>query len=250
MDIHTMKKEQPQALPEDLHASLTVIDGPDRGKIVRIRTKQVVIGRKECDLVLNDSKISAQHAKVVWRNRAFLLVDLQSTNGTYVGQLPIREHVLSSMDQIRIGFSVILFRLDPDSSATLQEISSHQSHQSGVGTSTPTIAEFIQPSKTVEIALTVLNGPYRGERHLFTRESIVIGRVHCDMVLANDVDVSRKHAVIEVIADDQIFLRDLTSANGTFLNGVRISNQRVRSGNEITVGSSTMRITFKTPETK
>ena len=74
---------------------------------------------------------------------------------------------------------------------------------------------------------------------LGTRTSISIGReIGCDLVL-KDHRVSRQHAVVELV-QDQHLLRDLGSANGTFLNGLRIEAARaftLRAGDVIEIGN-------------
>jgi adenylate cyclase len=67
--------------------------------------------------------------------------------------------------------------------------------------------------------------------------SFSIGRSSsCDLTL-QDSKVSRKHAVINRQAGDEFWLSDLGSANGTYVNQLRVSQPtRLRSGDEIRVG--------------
>ncbi len=69
----------------------------------------------------------------------------------------------------------------------------------------------------------------------------VLGRSRsCDLRLPSG-DASRRHAEI-VPGEDGFLLRDLASTNGTFVNGARVSEHRLRPGDRIQIGSST--ITF------
>lgn len=43
-----------------------------------------ILGRKEGDLILKDSKLSGQHCKFILRGLKLFVVDLGSTNGTFV----------------------------------------------------------------------------------------------------------------------------------------------------------------------
>jgi adenylate cyclase len=52
-----------------------------------------------------------------------------------------------------------------------------------------------------------------------------------------DREVSKEHAAIERMGRDFI-LRDLGSSNGTFVNGRRVAELRLREGDEITLGAS------------
>jgi predicted component of type VI protein secretion system len=71
--------------------------------------------------------------------------------------------------------------------------------------------------------------------------ALVVGRSKdCDISLA-DGNVSRRHA--EIGRDGEGFaVRDLDSTNGTLVNGRRIRREPIAEGDEITVGTSTLRI--------
>ncbi len=65
--------------------------------------------------------------------------------------------------------------------------------------------------------------------------SLVVGREHsCDIPLSAE-DVSRRHAVLEG-EDGDWRVRDLESANGTWVNGRRVSERRLKPGDEIRFG--------------
>lgn len=68
---------------------------------------------------------------------------------------------------------------------------------------------------------------------------VVLGRLpECDIVL-NDPNVSRRHAEFRRTTDG-VVVTDLGSTNGTRVNGVPIREQQLVSGDEITVGSTTL----------
>lgn len=64
----------------------------------------ITIGRApECELVLNDSRVSRRHARLVARDGVLVLTDLGSTNGTRVNGHRISEVVLGAGDRVQIG---------------------------------------------------------------------------------------------------------------------------------------------------
>ena len=68
----------------------------------------------------------------------------------------------------------------------------------------------------------------------------LIGREGADLAL-DDSKISRKHAEISLLGPEAYFLRDLASTNGTFLNGVRVSDKvAIAHGDRIRVGDTVL----------
>lgn len=55
------------------------------------------------DWVLNDATVSGIHACIVIEKSHYTIVDLGSTNGTFVNELPVRKKQFSINDEIRLG---------------------------------------------------------------------------------------------------------------------------------------------------
>ena len=72
-----------------------------------------------------------------------------------------------------------------------------------------------------------------------------LGRHPSNTLRLVDREVSKEHATIERVGRDFI-LRDLGSSNGTFVNGKRVSELRLRDGDEISLGAS--RLVFHSGE--
>lgn len=76
-----------------------------------------------------------------------------------------------------------------------------------------------------------------------------VGRKPDNSLTLSDSTVSSHHAVIEQVSGF-LFLRDLGSTNGTFVNGRRIDEpQRVASGDLIQFGAAVMRVVANTGQT-
>ena len=99
--------------PTVFRASLLVINGPNRGTRYEIESdKDIVIGRSVgCNLRLDDSEISRQHAKIFHSGEDFVLRDLSSANGTRVNGHVLTERVLCTGDNLQVGSSVLLFQM-------------------------------------------------------------------------------------------------------------------------------------------
>ncbi|MBI5537086.1 MAG: DUF4388 domain-containing protein [Deltaproteobacteria bacterium] len=94
------------------------------------------------------------------------------------------------------------------------------------------------------LALRFISGKYQGgEFPLVAGKEIVIGRSgDVDMVLAEDM-VSRRHARI-VFQGDAIVIEDLSSTNGTFVNGEKIRRASLQEGDRVLVGTSILKVVF------
>jgi FHA domain-containing protein len=90
---------------------LTVIEGDLKGKsfdITGIGT--YTIGRKECDIVLDDEKVSRKHASVVIiRESQYAVQDLASRNGTFVNGIRLTRRNVQHNDVIRVGNTTLRF---------------------------------------------------------------------------------------------------------------------------------------------
>ncbi len=80
-------------------------------------------------------------------------------------------------------------------------------------------------------------GPDKGEVRPVRAGSISIGRSPDNDIVIQDATVSSSHAVIAFINKSH-FVEDLNSANGTFVNQVRIHRKRLREGDEIVIGKT------------
>jgi Domain of unknown function (DUF4388)/Inner membrane component of T3SS, cytoplasmic domain len=91
-------------------------------------------------------------------------------------------------------------------------------------------------------ALKFISGKYQGgEFPLKSEKQIIIGRSsELDMVLVEDM-VSRKHAKIGV-AGGKITIEDLGSTNGTFVNGEKVKQSRIKEGDRILIGTSILKL--------
>ena len=86
--------------------------------------------------------------------------------------------------------------------------------------------------------LVMKTGPAPGKIISLQKTELSIGRDAGSDVYVNDVEVSRKHARLLSQFGDYL-LEDLESTNGTFVNGQRISGQRIlKPGDTIFLGEN------------
>jgi hypothetical protein len=92
---------------------LVGLNGSSRGESFPVRIGRNVLGRdRRSDIVVNDDQASSHHADLVFRpeERRYILMDHNSTNGTYVNEGEIEpRRDLAAKDVIRIGSHKFLF---------------------------------------------------------------------------------------------------------------------------------------------
>jgi pSer/pThr/pTyr-binding forkhead associated (FHA) protein len=207
--------------------------------------ESTTIGRKQADIIIDDAKASSLHAEISKSLQGFRIIDLSSTNGTFLNRQPVAEAPLSDQDVIEIGETTICFFADiRDFHGIADEVSASakpkkpalpdQTQQMTYVTSTKTLGQ-------AQIQLKILTGKDQGKVLSFRKSSVVLGRVDAD-VLLNDLDASRNHALIEILSLRNVFLKDLKSTNGTFLNGKKISAERLNDGDHIEIGSTKIEV--------
>jgi DNA-binding NtrC family response regulator len=89
---------------------LTAVSGPDQGRELVTERERIRLGsHPTCDIVLNDRTVSRYHAEIQFTEKGYLLVDLESTNGTFLEGRRIERAYLSPGAALKVGSSVISF---------------------------------------------------------------------------------------------------------------------------------------------
>src|SRR5512142_37152 len=86
------------------------------------------------------------------------------------------------------------------------------------------------------ITLKVFRGNELVRTEQFNREIIKIGRLASAHLCLDDEKISRIHSVIEVAPDGAVSIIDMGSAEGTFVNGRKVSRGALKPGDQITLG--------------
>ncbi|HEY2639252.1 MAG TPA: DUF3662 and FHA domain-containing protein [Streptosporangiaceae bacterium] len=96
-----------------------LVSGPDAGpdgghqRTYEINTPLVILGRgTDCDLRLVDPGVSRHHAEIRVEDGEVVLVDLGSTNGTFVNGQPVRRVPLADGTRVTLGRTTLVFRRD------------------------------------------------------------------------------------------------------------------------------------------
>jgi two-component system NtrC family sensor kinase len=91
-------------------ATLFVLQGRDKGKRFDLRGRVQTLGRESgIPLQVSDSEASRRHAEIRHDEQGYVLVDLGSSNGTFVNAEQITERRLTNGDRLQIGRTLFLF---------------------------------------------------------------------------------------------------------------------------------------------
>ncbi len=84
--------------------------------------------------------------------------------------------------------------------------------------------------------LAAMSGPLEGTVFALVEPSLTVGRADESMICLDDDQVSRHHALL-IAEGDEYRVRDLNSANGTFVNGQRVTEARLTPGDQLQIGA-------------
>lgn len=240
--------QKPAALQWDLPgASVTVIQGDSQGLHKRLDSDEMTVGRKDADLVIRDRSISRVHCRLEHRDDGWRVVDLGSKNGVFVNGRKVEEEKLSHLDEIGVGQSLLLFaESGPSQDDQLQdqrEESPPPSDDTRVDEKNREKIPELPPNRS--FFLEFMGGGKKGRSVEFDKGRMILGRGDEADVKIEDDQVSRKHASVEVYSREQIYMSDLASQNGTWLNGMKIKNTRLMHGDLVRVGNTVLKFIIR-----
>ena len=103
-------------------ASLFVIQGHDRGRRYELQGDLVTLGREGFNLIqLHDTEASRRHVEFHRTEDSYRLVDLGSSNGTFVNNCQVQEHLLVNGDRVEIGCTRMIFTITDHVSVDKQD---------------------------------------------------------------------------------------------------------------------------------
>jgi ABC-type multidrug transport system ATPase subunit len=192
------------------------------------------------DVVVDDPKVSWQHAILRLAGDQWLLEDAGSKNGTFVGSERVRQVEITGSCEVRLG--------DPDSGPVVScsiapapdAGAAAPDARAGVpdGGATVSVSAVMlqpasQPAAEERAPTAIMRLPDLGLR---------IGRAADNDMVVPDLSVSRYHAELRKTARGGYEIVDLGSHNGTFVCGQRITTAAVTESDVIGIGVAAFRL--------
>lgn len=182
-------------------------------------------------VVLRAEGILERHASVVADPRGYVLQVYGQGARAHVNGRPVREKAILRMGDL-VSIDSINILLKADSDDRIAGVAARPG-EGAQAMNAETLEEQETQYRTVppRVVLRGVSGPYFG-KVIPVPGRLLIGRgTDCDLVL-DEPEMSRKHALLEVF-NQEIFLHDQGSANGTFVNGVQIHDARLFPGDQL-----------------
>ena len=206
----------------------------------RLEIDRIRIGREQDnDLVLESESCSRYHAEILHGRGLYKIVDLGSTNGVEVGGTRVPEHLIASETSVKIGDYTLSF--------SIPQQETPKTVMMPIGGMAPAPAP--EPPPPTLLFLQRLTGK-GGERSvkIVDGTEYIIGRSPGADVVVDDSRCSGRHAMISR-RGGRCVVRDLDSANGTFVNDDKVSQTELRPDDRLTVGQTEFAISDKPTET-
>ncbi len=216
---------------------LRVVRGPEPGRIFELTEDVVTIGRgRKNTIIIHDNEISREHCQLVKVLFDYEIVDLKSTNGTFLNGRRVGETsvMLANKSIIELGDSIVLeYLTNTDSSIFTPPpglISLEIPSEQELGTRKASATNFYLVVRR--------RSQFMPEVYLLDSPLIDIGRHLDNAICLSENQVSRFHMRLNRTSQGFV-LEDLESTNGTVVNGTRIKEPIILTpGDYITIGQS------------
>jgi pSer/pThr/pTyr-binding forkhead associated (FHA) protein len=193
---------------------LVFTKGPKAGERFALSAERVSIGRlSECEIKLDQPNVSRQHAFIKRERDRVLIMDNRSGNGTFVNGKRITRAALRDGDQVRIG-----------------------AHTMRVTIGAAEAPPDERPTRPDSLSRFLIEDRTGATRRLeFAGHSLTIGRGEKCQLALDDAQISRTQAKLR-FRNGRFELKDAGSVNGTYLNGRRVNEAEIQSGDCIEMG--------------
>lgn len=96
------------------------------------------------------------------------------------------------------------------------------------------------PGKQRHAYLIVLAGLNVGAVYRLSKDEVSLGRGRKCEIALSDTNISRYHAKLTMVGDDEVLLQDLKSTNGTFVGEKRVTSIVLHDGDRFQLGGTTL----------
>lgn len=169
------------------------------------------------DIVLKQSGVSTFHADLKVEGETVTLSDVHSDTGTH-----LNGKLISSPTQLRIGDVITI------QGSEMEVVDAAEEPADG---KTLVLSGEALTEVRGRWSIVAESGPEKGQAIPIKRKLLVGRALACDLSIL-EPGLSRKHAEL-LVKDNQLIVRDLESANGTFVNKKKVGAVRLKPGDQV-----------------
>mgnify|MGYP000086889686 CR=1 FL=1 len=193
---------------------IVIVSAPDKAEQNRVFSfaqDEIRIGSSpDADVPITDSMISREHVSIRLLPDGFLIADLGSTNGSFIGDVRVREVIVDQETLLRIGKSVV--RLLPLAETVEHEVSKRASFGRMLGASAAMRETFALLERVAASDLTVL---IEGETG--TGKELAAEGLHTESGRTGDIVAVNCGAIPKELLESELFGHE----KGAFTGAVR-----------------------------
>lgn len=188
----------------------------------------------ENSIVLAGPKVSRLHAQLNWLDSGWEVVDLHSTNGTFVNGERVERNCVLPGDTIQIGDC--LLRYEQGTTAQSEEDTAIAIDSEADLDKTLADATVAVKLSQVDLPRLAVRMPGRSTWELILGgDEFTIGRMGSNDIIVDLPQVSRLHARL-LRRGDRFVLQDNNSSNGTWLGSTRVDEVALQGGDTFQIG--------------
>ncbi len=192
--------------------------GAEHGKTFPLAGPATIGRGRKNTIALDYDEVSGTHLRLDWDDDAYTLVDEDSTNGTLVNGMWVKTARLKHGDEIEVGPIGMLFLEKAKGREELEK-------------------RFLSRKHTREAGFSLVDAGNLSSRHPVSSLPFEIGSSGSNHLVATDDTVSTSHA--RLVRDQKtLYVEDLGSTNGTYLNGHLVKRARIGHGDELSFGNA------------
>ena len=253
---------------------LIATEGPLKGQVLDLEEKdEWILGRDptQCNFLLEDTTVSRKHAKIYKTAEGYVIKNLSTTNPIEVNDERVDEYLLEESDKLKIGDTIFVYtaleeedlkeepkKVEEEKEAkTPKEEKPEENEEEKekiIEAADETIFEEEEEETPLSLLidapfiLKVISGSNAGsEFGMEKSKTFIIGKdVAVADIIFSDLSVSKQNTKITIDENSEIFVEDLGSKNGTYVNNKKIEEKtKITSQDLITVGTTTFLVIEK-----
>ncbi len=216
---------------------------------IKLRRDATIIGREKGDVIIDDKEVSATHCQIQNINDVYHIFDMNSTNGTFINNERIIKAKLKVGDLIRVGSTSFRFEVEDEKRVRhVATVFKQQKKENLSKTSTASLVDTLiegelKNTQSFKLKLTIIYHDGTKEDIELRQNILYLGRASSFGKFDQDPEISRKHLLIKINNNGEIFVEDQGSTNGSFINNKKIKGLHpVSEMDEIRIGTCRVKV--------